>query len=128
MNNLIWITIVLVTVLVFINLLITKEILSWVKSKIRIVNLLLVLWCLPFLGAFVVYQKTDISPVWFYNANSEINSSSVVSSSLMEVEAIFNPGVKYMKAEIMQEYKLDEQQENRVGKQDFSKIVISKTT
>lgn len=72
------------------NILLSREIILWIPSPREKLLLILLLWLFPLLGVVVVWRK--VRPDWFQREPGEPGSKSSVSSGLLALDAIFNPG------------------------------------
>ena len=87
--------ITLVLAYVFFNAILSKEILLWEPSLLKRILLILVVWLLPFLGAFIAYKSLNLT--WFKDRKkSGSNAQSNISGALLEIDSIFNPGQKHV--------------------------------
>lgn len=84
------------------SLVMTREIMVWVPNKKRKLKLLLLVWLVPFFGLRLANKKAQLG---LFEPSKEQASSSTVGASLLEIEAVFNPGVKH-RVEAVQEHKV----------------------
>jgi hypothetical protein len=90
------IQIILLTILLylFINTLLSKEVLLWEPSKGKRILLVLIIWFVPFLGAVIAYKDLDLD--WFKKKSQKPVGEQGIASGLLELGAIFNPGQKHV--------------------------------
>lgn len=80
---------------ILVNAHISKEIHQWVPSLQKRIALHLCVWFIPFIGISVAYKTLNLN--WFKKKNkSTVSSQSSMSGAFLEVDAIFNPGKKYV--------------------------------
>ena len=85
----------IVSVYLFLNIKLSKEIWNWEPSAIKRVLWVLFVWFMPFIGAFVVYKTLDLD--WFMQRSKQSkDTTNVVSGALLEMDTIFNPGQKHV--------------------------------
>ncbi len=123
-NTIIVISLIISIVYFLINSIMTAEIIAWVKPKKRVISLLLLLWLVPFVGAYLIHQKDDISPIWNYKPNSVSNAGVQVSSCFLAIDVIFNPAAKHLIELVEQENKLTMHLYETKKKKDFSIIKV----
>ena len=80
------------TGLVFFNSLISKDIYEWTPSLRKQIVLYLLVWLVPVLG-FVL--ANNIGNLGWFKKRSTKNSGSVISSGFLEMDSVFNPGVRH---------------------------------
>ena len=87
---------VLIVVLhTLVNVHISREIHQWVPSLQKRLALLLCVWFIPFLGIAIAYKTLNLD--WFKQKSKNSSSGqSTMGGAFLEVDAIFNPGKKYM--------------------------------
>jgi len=74
---------------------ISKDIHEWVPSLKKRLVLFLCVWFIPFIGIVVAYKILGLN--WFTKeSKSTVSSQSSMSGAFLEVDAIFNPGKKYV--------------------------------
>jgi hypothetical protein len=74
---------------------ISKDIHQWIPSLHKRIALFLCVWFIPFIGIAVAYKTLGLN--WFKKKNkSTVSSQSSMSGAFLEVDAIFNPGKKYV--------------------------------
>ena len=95
MEKILYIGVLLVLFYIFVNALLSKEIMQWEPSaKMRII-LMVVVWLVPFVGAFFAYKSLGLD--WFQRKKlSETNAQSNMSGALLEIDSIFNPGQRHV--------------------------------
>ena len=76
--------------LMVLNSLLSREVCHWIPQASEKVWLLLLIWLLPVIGILLVYRR--VRPGWFGPEHQGDNSGSPVSSGLLALDAIFNPG------------------------------------
>jgi len=80
---------------ILVNAHISKEIHQWVPSLQKRLVLFLCVWFIPFIGITVAYKTLGLN--WFKKKNkSTVSSQSSMNGAFLEVDAIFNPGKKYV--------------------------------
>jgi len=80
---------------ILVNAHISKEIHQWVPSLQKRLVLFLCVWFIPFIGITVAYKTLNLN--WFKKKHkSTVSSQSSMSGAFLEVDAIFNPGKKYV--------------------------------
>jgi len=80
---------------ILVNAHISKEIHQWVPSLQKRLVLFLCVWFIPFIGIAVAYKTLGLK--WFKKKNKiTVSSQSSMSGAFLEVDAIFNPGKKYV--------------------------------
>ncbi|ARN73779.1 hypothetical protein [Oceanicoccus sagamiensis] len=82
----------IVLILVFLNCLFSKDIYEWVPSIKNQIMLYLLVWLLPIIGCYLANKMGGLG--WFAKRKSEIGNA-VISSGFMEMDSVFNPGVKH---------------------------------
>jgi hypothetical protein len=86
---------IIVLLHVLVNAHISKEIQQWVPSFKKRLVLLLCVWFFPFFGAAIAYKTLNLD--WFKQKSKNASSGqSSMGGAFMEVDAMFNPGKKYM--------------------------------
>ena len=94
---------IIVLCYLFLNAILSKEIMMWEPSIFKRFSLLLVVWLIPFIGAVAAYRHLDLS--WFKKANKTSNSAqNVIGGALLEVDTIFNPGQRHVIEAKMKEH------------------------
>ena len=78
----------------FINVQLSKEVLQWEPSLGKRTLLLLIIWCIPFLGA--VFANKNLGLNQFKEKNKTSASEQGIASGLLELDAIFNPGTRHI--------------------------------
>ena len=108
---------VLIVVLhTLVNAHISKEIHQWVPSLQKRLALLLCVWFIPFLGIAIAYKTLNLD--WFKqkSKNSSLGQSAM-GGAFLEVDAIFNPGKKYM-IEAQQKETIEKREDGDMYKKD----------
>ena len=100
-QNLFNLGVFLTLMLVFVNLIITKEITEWVPSWSKRVTLYLCLWTLPILGAIIAYRSAELS--WFRKTSGTGEGQSGLSGGMLEFDSFFNPGAKHTAVTMQEE-------------------------
>ena len=86
---------IIIVLHILVNAHISKEIHEWVPSLQKRLALFLGVWFIPFIGISVAYKTLNLN--WFKKKNkSTVSSQSSMSGAFLEVDAIFNPGKKYV--------------------------------
>lgn len=103
-----------------INLVLSKEIIDWVPSLNKKLLLAGLLWCIPFAGAIFVYTRLGLR--WFRPSKKSSAGGSSVSTGLLEIDAIFNPGTKYV-IEARQKERTERKKEGEMHEVENSNII-----
>lgn len=94
------------------SLFMSREIMVWVPDKKRKLKLLLLVWLVPILGLRLANKKAELG---LFEAKKQSGSVESMGMGLLELEAIFNPGVKH-RVEAVQQHKVQVAKKN--GQQD----------
>ena len=82
--------IALATVHLILNVLLTREIVLWIVQRREKFLYILLLWALPVVGVIVAWRR--VKPEWFSGEPGDRRDRGTVSSGLLALDAIFNPG------------------------------------
>jgi hypothetical protein len=86
---------IIVLLHILVNVHISKEIHQWLPSFQKRLVLFFCVWFIPFLGVAITYKTLNLD--WFKQKNKNSSSGqSSISGAFLEVDAIFNPGRKYV--------------------------------
>ena len=89
--------VIIIVLHILVNAHISKEIHEWVPSLQKRLALFLGVWFIPFIGITCAYKILDLN--WFkktVKSKSSVSGQSSMSGAFLEVDAIFNPGKKYV--------------------------------
>lgn len=86
--------VVLGLVHLYVNIRLTGDIIGWVPDSRKRNAYVVLVWLLPLGGALYVYRK--VAPDWFTPETPSDDAPSAVSSGLMGLDAIFNPGSRHV--------------------------------
>lgn len=86
---------------IFISVHFTKETYLWEPILGRRIALIILIWLMPFIGAFICYKYLNLD-THKKNSNSSETAHSAVGAGLIELDSMFNPGQKHV-AEARQE-------------------------
>lgn len=78
----------------YVNIRLTVDIIGWVPDFHKRNAYILLVWLLPVAGALYVYRQ--VAPDWFTPETPSDDTPSAVSSGLMGLDAIFNPGSRHV--------------------------------
>lgn len=109
---------------ILVNAHISREIYQWVPSLQKRLALILCVWFFPFIGVATAYKTLNLD--WF-KRKSKCSSSgeSSMSGAFLEVDAIFNPGKKYM-IEAQKKETIEKREDGDMYKKDKSYLNIFK--
>lgn len=82
----------LLVVHLYVNIRLSSDIVGWVLEPRKRKVFLGLVWLLPVLGALYVYRR--VAPEWFTPDADSGDGQSAVSSGLLGLETIFNPGAR----------------------------------
>lgn len=85
---------IIITLHLIVNLSLSKEIIDWMPLLGKKLLFMGLLWCIPFIGATVVYKHLNLD--WLQPSKRNPADRSGISTGLLELGAIFNPGTKYV--------------------------------
>ena len=74
------------------SLILSRVIFEWEPGAGRRIILLTILWLVPIIGFLYVYSQFDLE--WFGRPDRSKRSNSV-STGLLEMDAVFNPGSRH---------------------------------
>jgi hypothetical protein len=113
---------------ILVNAHISKEIHQWVPSLQKRFALYICVWFIPLIGITVAYKTLNLN--WFKQKNkSAISAQSSVSGAFLEVDAIFNPGKKYV-VEAQQKEVIEKKEDGEMfnNKPDISELKSTDTS
>jgi len=88
-----------------VNAILTREVILWVPSLGKRSMLLVLVWCVPVVGAIIAYRSTACG--WFRSRRDPSGQGgSGAGGVLLEMDAVFNPGKRHV-IEARQEQKVE---------------------
>ena len=78
----------------YVNIRLTVDVIGWVPDIPKRNAYVVLVWLLPLVGALYVYRQ--VAPDWFTPETPSDDAPSAVSSGLMGLDAIFNPGSRHV--------------------------------
>jgi hypothetical protein len=91
-NGLLGLASLLTLVIIFLNVLATRDIYRWVPTFKKQCGLWILVWCLPGLGLFLANKFGAM--LWF-TPRSDTTDSSTIAGGFMEADSVLNPGMKH---------------------------------
>jgi hypothetical protein len=108
--------VIVILVHLTLNLALSKEIVDWIPSVKEKIFLILSVWCIPIVGAIFTYRHLKLG--WFQPSTEGQNESASISSAILGVEAVFNPGIKHV-IDVLQEEHIEIKEEGESYKRTY---------